>query len=105
MLAALGCAVTTCVNGQEALDALATQSYDLVLMDCQMPVLDGYQACRELRRREQRTGRQRTPVIAVTANAFGSDKQIALAAGMDDHLSKPYVQQDLQDLLLRWRKT
>ncbi len=105
MLAALGCEVTTCRDGQEALDALAASSFDLVLMDCQMPVLDGYQACRELRRREQRAARRRTPVIAVTANAFGSDRQTALAAGMDDHLSKPYVQEDLRDLLLRWRKT
>jgi signal transduction histidine kinase/CheY-like chemotaxis protein len=103
MLHALDCDVVTCVNGQQVLDALADNSYDLVLMDCQMPVMDGYQATRELRQREAKTGQTRTPVIAVTANAFASDKQSALDVGMDDYLSKPYKQEDLQELLLRWK--
>jgi signal transduction histidine kinase/ActR/RegA family two-component response regulator len=103
MLAALGCKVTTCENGREALDLLEADRFDLVLMDCQMPVLDGYQATRELRRREVQAGLKRTPVIAVTAYALSSDKQAALAAGMDDHLNKPYVQEDLKRVLLRWR--
>ena len=93
------------MNGQQALDTLQADSFDLVLMDCQMPVMDGYQATRELRSLEQRTGRIRTPVIAVTAKTFSTDKEAALAAGMDGHLGKPYVEDDLRKLLLQWCKT
>ena len=102
MLITLGCDVTSCVNGQEALEALDASRFDLVLMDCQMPLMDGYQATRELRRRELQTGQKRTPVIAVTANALGSAKQAAVAAGMDDHLNKPYVLEELKTLMRRW---
>ncbi|MCP4899410.1 MAG: response regulator [bacterium] len=103
MLQDLGCEVTACDNGREALNALDEGWYDLVLMDCQMPIMDGYQATRELRRREQEMGDTRTPVIAVTANAFSSDKDAAIEAGMDDHLGKPYEQQDLLNILSRWQ--
>ena len=102
MLLNLGCEVISCVNGRQALDALDASRFDLVLMDCQMPLMDGYQATRELRRRERQTGRKRIPVIAVTANALGSNKQAAQAAGMDDHLNKPYAMEDLRTLLERW---
>jgi CheY-like chemotaxis protein len=102
MLTTLGCEVTSCVNGREALEALDASHFDLVLMDCQMPLMDGYQATQELRQMEQQTGRKRTPVIAVTANALGPRKQTAQAAGMDDHLSKPYVLEELKALLERW---
>jgi signal transduction histidine kinase/ActR/RegA family two-component response regulator len=102
MLLHLGCVVTSCFNGREALKALDANRFDLVLMDCQMPQMDGYQATRELRRKERVTGRKRTPVIAVTANALGSNKQAAEAAGMDDHLNKPYVLEELRILLERW---
>jgi CheY-like chemotaxis protein len=89
------------VNGQEALQALDADHYDLILMDCNMPLMDGYQATRELRRRERQSGRERTPVIAVSADALGARKQAALDAGMDDHLNKPYVQEELKALLNR----
>jgi CheY-like chemotaxis protein len=105
MLQSLGCDLAICENGREALDALEADRYDLVLMDCHMPVMNGYQATRELRRRETYTGRRRTPVIAVTANAFVSDKQSASASGMDDFLLKPYLQEELQGMLLRWGKS
>ncbi|MGD8588593.1 MAG: ATP-binding protein [Chromatiales bacterium] len=101
MLTGLGCEVTSCVNGQEALQALDADHYDLILMDCNMPLMDGYQATRELRRRERQSGRERTPVIAVSADALGARKQAALDAGMDDHLNKPYVQEELKALLNR----
>lgn len=84
-------------DGKEALDALATASYDVVLMDCEMPVLDGYTATRLLRQRE--VDGHRTRVVALTANAFEEDRRRALAAGMDAWLSKPFHQEELLRVL------
>jgi two-component system, sensor histidine kinase and response regulator len=100
MLRELGHEVLLAEDGQEALDLLARETVDLVLMDCQMPVLDGFAATRELRRLEQ--GGRRRPVIALTANAVKGDREACLAAGMDDYLSKPYTRAQLASACAKW---
>ncbi|MDD5272362.1 MAG: response regulator [Methylovulum sp.] len=86
-------------NGQLALDKLAKKRYDLILMDCQMPVLDGYAATRALRLLEKQNGLPRQTVIALTANALEGEREKCLAAGMDDYLTKPIVSEQLQAIL------
>ncbi|MEI6068867.1 MAG: response regulator, partial [Methylococcaceae bacterium] len=93
-------------NGQLALDKLVQSTYDLVLMDCQMPVLDGYQAVRELRRREMEQGLPpRQAVVALTAHAGTGEREKCLAAGMDDYLTKPVTWASLAETLARWLGT
>ena len=94
-----GCRVTCVEDGSQALKALASQRFDVVLMDCQMPVMDGYEATQELRRREGTT--RRTTVIGLTANAMDGDRERCLAVGMDGYLSKPYTRDELIDELRR----
>jgi HPt (histidine-containing phosphotransfer) domain-containing protein len=81
---------------------LREQPYAMVLMDCQMPVLDGYSATRRLREIENEQGKPRTPVIAMTAHAMSGDRERCLQAGMDDYLSKPLDRQLLEQTLTRW---
>jgi two-component system, sensor histidine kinase and response regulator len=102
MLESLGCATDAAENGWLAVEAMNTATYDAVLMDCQMPVMDGLTATGEIRRREQTSGAARVPIIALTANAMEGDRERCLAAGMDDFLSKPFTQQQLATLLRRW---
>ncbi len=98
LLESLGHHVTVAANGQAALDLLEDSSYDLVLMDVQMPILDGLAATRKLREREQATGTH-VPVIAMTAHAMKGDRENCLAAGMDDYLSKPIRLRDVKQKL------
>ncbi len=102
ILYVLGCQVTTVENGLEAVEAVSNEEYALLLMDCQMPELDGYAATRTIRVHEQQNGGQRIPIIALTANALEGDREKTLASGMDDYLSKPFTQEQLSAILLRW---
>ncbi len=102
MLRSLGLDVVEAEDGRQALELLERHPVDLVLMDCQMPVLDGYGATQALRERERREKRPRTPVLALSANAFEKDAELAYAAGMDDYLAKPYTREDLRRLLAEW---
>jgi CheY-like chemotaxis protein len=95
-----GCDADIVGDGEQALRALSERHYDLVLMDCQMPVIDGYEATRELRRREG--SGHHTPVIAMTAHAMDGAAEDCLQAGMDDYLSKPLRRDRLNEALRRW---
>jgi CheY-like chemotaxis protein len=96
-----GYAVTVANNGKEALEAHGQGGVDLILMDCHMPEMDGFEATVEIRKREQPTGK-RLPIIALTANAMAHDREECLNAGMDDHLAKPFSMQTMQEMLDRW---
>ncbi len=98
-LEAMGYRATAAASGEEALDLLATQPFDAVLMDCQMPELDGYETTRRLRASEP--AGQRVPVIAVTADALPENRQRCLEAGMDDYLAKPFRSAELAQILDR----
>lgn len=99
----LGLEVDLATNGLVAFEKCLNQRYDLIFMDCQMPVLDGFEATRRIRKDEKRTGR-RTPIIALTADAASNDKVGYLEAGMDEYLAKPLELRHLVDVLHRWLK-
>jgi CheY-like chemotaxis protein/HPt (histidine-containing phosphotransfer) domain-containing protein len=102
LLQAAGCRVEVAGHGGEALERLERNRYDLVLMDCQMPELDGYQATARWRSREQGRALPRVPIVALTANALEGDRERCLAAGMDDYLSKPFRREQLMAVLHRF---
>jgi two-component system, sensor histidine kinase len=102
MLKSFGVEVIEAEDGQQALTLLEHQRVDLVLMDIQMPVLDGYAATRSAREREAKLRLPRVPIVALTANAFDEDAAQAMAAGMDAHLAKPYSRDQLRELVQRW---
>jgi CheY-like chemotaxis protein len=97
-----GYSVTVVSNGREALEAHGQGAFDLILMDCHMPEMDGFEATREIRRREKTAKSNRIPIVALTANAMARDREECLNAGMDDHLSKPFNMLALQEMLDRW---
>ena len=99
MLLKLGYRVRTADNGAQALDLLRTEHVDAVLLDCQMPVMDGFATCRALR---QLPGCSELPVLAVTAHSHSGDRERCLAAGMSDYLAKPVKFEALQVLLHDW---
>jgi len=100
MLQRLGCDAMHAGNGVEALDALDKQDFDVVLMDCQMPVMDGFIATRKLRERELAKKKEPTRVVALTANALAGDREACLASGMNDYLAKPFTLAQLRNILL-----
>jgi signal transduction histidine kinase/CheY-like chemotaxis protein/HPt (histidine-containing phosphotransfer) domain-containing protein len=102
MLDILGYRADVVANGQEALEALARGSYDLILMDCQMPRLDGYEATRAIRRQEQDGQKKHIPIIALTANVMAEDRERCLKSGMDDYLPKPLSREELERVLAHW---
>jgi two-component system, sensor histidine kinase and response regulator len=102
MLSKLGFTqVDLATNGAEALSMFGERNYDLILMDCQMPVMGGYEAAQEIRK-HSRGALTQLPIIALTANAMESDRQKCLAAGMSDYLSKPYTKAQLESVLRHW---
>ncbi len=102
MLAALGINARVALNGLEALERIKSEEFDLVLMDCQMPVMDGYQSAHAIREWEASTQRARLPIVAMTANAMQGDRERCLQAGMDDYVAKPVKRDSLTATLLRW---
>jgi len=103
MLEQLGYEVEVAGDGSEVLAALAAGSYELLLLDCQMPELDGYETARQIRLGEG--GNEHLPIVALTAHAMKGDREKCLAAGMDDYLSKPFQEADLAAMLERWLPT
>ncbi|MBF0212121.1 MAG: response regulator, partial [Magnetococcales bacterium] len=99
-----GCEVILAENGQQALERFRTSDppFDLVIMDCELPVLDGFETTRRIRRIEAEERRSRTPIVALTAHVFHESRHKCLLAGMDDYLPKPFSQEDMGTVLLRW---
>ena len=99
----VGCHVDLADSGAQGVQAVTQQTYDLVLMDCQMPEVDGYEATRQIRLWEQaQKSARRLPIAALTAHAMDGDREKCEAAGMDDYLSKPMSISALEQVLLRW---
>jgi CheY-like chemotaxis protein len=101
MLRVLGCEVHVVANGSEARASAAEGDYDIIFMDCHMPLMDGWEATRRIRDDEQRTGIHR-PIVALTADSLLEDRDRCMAAGMDDFLNKPATRQQLAATILRW---
>ena len=103
MLEQLGCRVQVVCNGREALDAFVQEDYDLMLMDCHMPEMDGFESTAAIRHHEQsQSAKRHTPIIALTADVMKGVQEQCLEHGMDDYLSKPFTLTQLQTVLSRW---
>jgi|GEM_PF-1691102 len=102
MLEDTGYQITIAENGHQALHLWQTEKFDAILMDCQMPGMDGVEATRVLRQQECQSNRPRIPIIALTANAINGDREICIGAGMDDYVSKPFAQVTLLAVLAKW---
>jgi CheY-like chemotaxis protein len=98
----VGCHLTIVTNGQAAIEIYEKESFDAILMDCQMPGINGFDATKAIRAKEVLAMRPRTPIIALTANALRDDREVCIAAGMDDYVSKPYLPHEIIEALLKW---
>jgi two-component system, sensor histidine kinase len=105
MLQRFGVTVDTASDGEQAFRLHAGQQYDVILMDCQMPTMDGFETTRRLRKKEEQEQARHTPIIALTANAMEGDRERCIAAGMDDYLAKPINREALVRCLQRWLHT
>ncbi|MFH1843717.1 MAG: ATP-binding protein, partial [bacterium] len=101
MLTKAGCHTSSAMNGREAVDLVSREEFDLILMDCQMPVMDGYEATLEIRSAEST---RRIPIVALTANAMKGAREQCLEVGMDDYLTKPFSGRNLREVILRWTR-
>jgi CheY-like chemotaxis protein len=102
LLQQLGCVVECVSNGEGAVKRADTESYDLILMDCQMPGMGGLEATKLIRRSERKRGTASTTIVALTGHALQKDRNNCLAAGMNDHLGKPFLPEDFVAVLNRW---
>ena len=103
ILGQFGCQTFLAVNGRQAVDFInGGNQYDLILMDCQMPEVDGYEATRQIREYFRHNRTERIPIVAMTANAMKQDQEKCLRAGMDDHLAKPFLKKELAAILMKW---
>ncbi len=102
MLEDTGYQVTIVENGRQVLDIWQKEKFDAILMDCQMPEMDGFEATRLLRQQESQTKQPRIPIIALTANAISGDRELCINAGMDDYITKPFAQVSLLNMLGKW---
>jgi CheY-like chemotaxis protein len=102
MLEHMGLEVEVAANGEVAAEKVASDHYDVVLMDCQMPVLDGFDATRRIRERELESFERPVAIVALTANALKGDREKCLEAGMNDYLSKPFTAEELYSVLTLW---
>jgi signal transduction histidine kinase/CheY-like chemotaxis protein len=102
MLEGFGLTVATAENGQQALEQFQKHTFDMILMDCEMPIMDGYEASRTIR--DMQSGEARAPIVALTANAYQENRKKCEQAGMDDFLSKPIMEEALLDILKKWLK-
>lgn len=101
-LTALGCRGTAVSSGHEAVEAVKLASFDLILMDCRLPGMDGFETTREIRNYERTVKRRRVPIVAVTVENDSEARDRCVAAGMDTHVAKPSSMNDLRDMLERF---
>jgi CheY-like chemotaxis protein len=98
----LGFAVHAVENGEKALQVALQQTFDLILMDCQMPFVDGFEATRRIRSVETEAGSTRTPIVALSGHPSSEGRGNCLVAGMDDYLQKPFTVSELKEMIMKW---
>jgi len=102
ILKKLNCSVDIAKNGEEAVTEIKRNIYDIIFMDCQMPVMNGFEATRAIRKYQQENNLELTPIVAMTANAMMGDKERCIQSGMDDYLKKPVRKQEVEDILKKY---